>query len=271
MAQGTGSLDDAGIDARREAARAIVADAASLALAFWRDLGSLTVTRKGLQDVVSEADVRVEEHIRAALAEAFPEDSFLGEETGHDALDEAAAVWVVDPIDGTQPFLLGLPTWGVSVALVSGGVIVLGFLACPAAGETYEARLGAGATLNGAPIRVREATSLEDGLTTLGYSRRTTPQDASAMLLALLEGGGMFHRCGSGAVGLAYVAAGRMIGYVEEHINSWDCLAAILLVTEAGGRASDFLGRNGLTGGGPLVAGSPGVYDALLALLPRGA
>lgn len=264
-------LDDAAIDIRREAAREVVAEAAAIALRYWHDLGSLTVTSKGVQDVVSEADVRVEERIRAGLSAAFPTDAFLGEETGADGIDRAEATWVVDPIDGTQPFLLGLPTWGVSVALVTGGEIALGFLACPAAGETYEARLGAGATLNDAPIRVRAATSLEDGLTTLGYSRRTSPQDASAMLLALLESGGMFHRTGSGAVGLAYVAAGRTIGYVEEHINSWDCLAAILLVTEAGGRASDYLGRNGLLGGGPLVAGSPGVYDALLALMPRGA
>lgn len=264
-------LDDAAIDARQLVARDVVKRAGELALGYWRDLGSLEIQNKGLQDVVSQADVRTEELIRADLAAAFPHDAFLGEETGADGLDGADAIWVVDPIDGTQPFVLGLPTWCVSVALVTGGEIVLGFLTCPALDESFEARLGVGATLNGAPLRVREASTLADGLTTLGYSRRTSPQDAAAMLLALLEQGGMFHRNGSGAIGLASVAAGRMIGYVEEHINSWDCLAAILLVTEAGGRVSDYLGRNGLLDGGPIVAGSPGVFDALVGIMPRGA
>ena len=78
----------------------------------------------------------------------------------------------------------------------------------------------------------------------------------------------MFHRCGSGALTLAYVATGQLIGYVEMHINAWDCLAAILLVEEAGGRVSPFLADYGVTGGGRIVAGGPGVYDALVELLP---
>ena len=78
----------------------------------------------------------------------------------------------------------------------------------------------------------------------------------------------MFHRCGSGALTLAYVATGQLIGYVEMHINAWDCLAAILLVEEAGGRVSPFLADCGVTGGGRIVAGGPGVYDALVELLP---
>ena len=79
---------------------------------------------------------------------------------------------------------------------------------------------------------------------------------------------GMYHRTGSGALTLAYLAAGQLIGYVEMHINAWDCLAANLLVEEAGGVVDDFLALHGVTGGGRLVAGSPGVYAQLQALMP---
>jgi myo-inositol-1(or 4)-monophosphatase len=78
----------------------------------------------------------------------------------------------------------------------------------------------------------------------------------------------MFHRTGSGALSLSYLAAGRTIGYLEMHINAWDCLAAVLLVEEAGGRVSPFLAENGVAGGGPLVAGSADVYEQLQGLLP---
>lgn len=261
-------LTESEIDERRIIARDIVARAADLALDYWSDLSKLEVKSKGLQDVVSQADVRTEELIRGDLAAAFPQDAFLGEETGADSLDSADAIWVVDPIDGTQPFLLGFTTWGVSVALVTGGEIVLGFLACPAAGEFFEAQRGHGATLNGRSIHVLPVTSLTEGLTTVGGSMRTSPKDLAGMVERLMTEGGMFHRNGSGAIGLANVAAGRMIGYIEQHINSWDCLAALLMIEEAGGRVSDFIGDNGLVGGGPLIAGSPGVYDALAAIMP---
>lgn len=261
-------LTEAEINDRCIVARDIVGRAADLALHYWNDLGSLEIRNKGVQDVVSQADVRTEELIRADLAAAFPTDAFLGEETGAEALDTSDAIWVVDPIDGTQPFLLGLPTWGVSVALVTDGQVVLGFLACPAAGEFFEARRGTGATMNDRPIHVLNASLLSDGLTTVGCSMRTSPADVAGMMERLLTNGGMFHRSGSGAIGLAYVAAGRMIGYIEQHINSWDCLAALLLIEEAGGRVSDFIGENGLVGGGPLIAGAPGVYEALQELMP---
>ena len=78
----------------------------------------------------------------------------------------------------------------------------------------------------------------------------------------------MYQRTGSGALNLAYVAAGKHIGYVETHIHAWDCLAAVCLIGEAGGRVSDFVTEFGVQGAGPLVAGSPGVFDQLMQLMP---
>jgi myo-inositol-1(or 4)-monophosphatase len=255
------TLSGAAIDERFGFALDLIKEAGALALSYYRDLGPLDIHMKGPQDHFSEADVLTERLIRDALARRFPGDGFVGEESafGEESsgspMGAGDPVWVVDPIDGTQPFLLELPTWCVSIF-------------SPATDELFAARRGAGATLNTRPARVREAHALTDGLTTVGCSPRTQPADLGVIMERLLAGGGMFHRTGSGAISLCYVAAGRMIGYLEMHINSWDCLAAILIIEEAGGRVSPFLAVNGVSGGGPIVAASPGVYDQVAALLP---
>ena len=84
----------------------------------------------------------------------------------------------------------------------------------------------------------------------------------------LLKGGGMFNRNGSGALSLCYVACGRLIGYVEMHINSWDCLAALLMITEAGGQINDFLEGDSLHEGNHVLAAGPDLYPQIAALLP---
>jgi myo-inositol-1(or 4)-monophosphatase len=88
------------------------------------------------------------------------------------------------------------------------------------------------------------------------------------MLEGLTSQGGVIRSIGSGALMLLWVATGQCLGYLELYINAWDCLAAICIVNEAGGRTNDFLGENGPSGGGPIVAGAPGVFDELALLLP---
>lgn len=254
--------------AHLDAAIAAAREAGAVALAHYRNLGALTVESKGVQDHVSEADRETERVIKARLTAAFPDDAFVGEETGADGIDGARGTWVVDPIDGTQPFLLGLPTWCVSIAYVADDDMQVGVIYNPVTDDLYAAQRGGGATLNGRPMRVREVTSLSEGLTGMGCSARTTPAQIGHIAAGLRAADGMYHRCGSGALTLAYVAAGHLIGYLEMHINAWDCLAALLLVEEAGGRAVPFLADHGVTGGGRIVAAAPGVYDELASLLP---
>lgn len=259
---------EAGIATRYDAAVSVVREAGAVALRHYRNLGALTIESKGVQDPVSEADRETEHVIKAALTAQFPDDAFVGEETGADRVDPTRGTWVVDPIDGTQPFLLGLPTWCVSIAYVADGDIQIGVIYNPVTDDLYAARRGAGATLNGQPMQVSAARRINEGLTGMGCSNRTTPHAIGQIAERLRAGGGMYHRIGSGALTLAYVATGQLIGYVEMHINAWDCLAAILLVEEAGGRVSPFLADYGVTGGGPIIAGAPAVYEELTALLP---
>ena len=134
--------------------------------------------------------------------------------------------------------------------------------------EFFAAQKGKGATLNGKVIRARDAKTLNDGIVSVGYSNRTTPKQLMHMMFGLLENCGMYHRNGSGALGVCYVASGSLIGYIEYHINSWDCLAALLIVKEAGGVINDFIKENGLHRGGRIIAASPALYDQLESFLP---
>lgn len=255
------------MDERYEFGLALVAEAGAHALAYFHDLESLEVTAKGPQDLVSQADRETEELIRTAIAARFPQDTFVGEESGVTP-GAGGGTWVVDPIDGTTPFLLGMPGWCVSIAYVQNDLVQFGIILAPATDDLYVARRGAGATHNGRPLHVARATSLADGSTGIGASSKTTVDEVVFMVGNLTRQGGMFYRVGSGALTLCYVAAGQLLGYVEPIINAWDCLAALCIIEEAGGRISPFLQEFGPAGSGRIVAGTPGVYEALEALLP---
>jgi myo-inositol-1(or 4)-monophosphatase len=251
---------------RFDFATTLIREAGALAAGYFADIASLTVKSKGPQDLVSEADHNTEVLIRDNLKQAFPEDGFLGEETGPTEVATATGIWVVDPIDGTQPFLSGLADWCVSIAFIVGRTMEIGLVFNPVSGELFAARRGHGATLNGRPIHVAAADSFGDGIVSVGYSLRTKADDVIALFGRLLHAGGMYQRNGSGALSLCYVAAGRLIGYVEMHINSWDCLAALLIIEEAGGQINDFLAGDALHKGNRVVAGPKALYPALVGL-----
>lgn len=256
-----------GLAERHAAAEAIARAAGAYVLDRFRNRGQVSVGRKGPHDEVSDADRAAEALIRGRIAEAFPDDRVLGEEAGFGGgEDDAVAdgwLWVVDPIDGTACFVAGVPVWCVSIAVMHDGRPVIGVVEDPNAGETFSARSGGPATCNGVTIRASDATDLGAGSVGVGYSTRVKPKDTLEPLTRLLEAGGMFQRNGSGALMVCYVAAGRLIGYFEPHINAWDCLAGLVLVERAGGWQSDFLADGGLARGNRLLVGAPGVAAEL--------
>ena len=251
---------------RYDVAHALILEAGHLAQGYFRNLDALTVKSKGLQDVVSEADLNTELLIKGRLAQRFPEDAFLGEETGVTAFAPGQGIWVVDPIDGTQPFISGMSNWCVSIAFVCEGSLQFGLVYCPERNELFSGGKGIPATLNGLPVPRHPGKSLREGITGMGYSTRIKPEDFLRPFEGLLRAGGMFYRDGSGAMNLCYVACGRLLGYFEPHINSWDCLGAIAVIEAAGLRVNDFLAGDGLTKGNPIVAGVPEVYEDLLRI-----
>ena len=249
----------ASLDQRESFCQRIVRSAGEIALAGFK--GRDTVFRlKGPQDFLTETDGAVESHLRAAVARAFPTDAFLGEEGGGDPGNN---VWVVDPIDGTANFARGIPHYCISIAFVSGQEIELGAIYNPSLDELYFARRGRGATLNGKPITVATTSSFDAACVEFGWSPREPNSAYIAGFAALLELGANVRRAASGALGLAFVADGRSDAYAELHMNSWDCLAGLLLVREAGGRVGRFLRDGALVQGGPVIAAAPGIANAM--------
>lgn len=257
------SLD---LDSRYTLARRIAREAGDRALQMFRNRAALEVEYKGLQDVVSVADREVEGIVRTYVSEAFPDDAFLGEESAaeaSDTLQRERVVWVVDPIDGTSCFLNGMYAWCVSIGILVDGEPAIGVVFDPNSGELFHAARGRGAFVDDQPLHASSAPTFRDGVLGVGFSHRVKPSAFVPFLDRLLGEGGMFVRNGSGALMIAYVAAGRLIGYYEPHINAWDCLAGIVLVREAGGVVNDFLKGDGLTSGNVIIAAGPALYPLL--------
>ncbi len=256
---------DNDLEARRDFACDIAKSAGDLGLRFFRELDKLTVESKGHQDVVSEADREVELLVRREILERFPEDGIVGEEHAPTP-GTSGFVWVIDPIDGTANFVSGIPAWCVAIACAKDGVAVVGVIHEPSTGETFAAHKGGGAFLNGKPIRASSATSLSQGAVGTGVSNRREMRIIIDVIGRLFEQGGMFYRNASGALMLAYVAAGRLLGYVEEHMNAWDCVAGMLLIEEAGGKVVAPDPATVLSEGTVVVAAGPHLFDQVHGL-----
>jgi len=254
---------------RHALALILAREAGELALAHFNARDALVVeTKADPQDVVSRADREVEDHIRARLAGAFPQDAILGEEGGGAAGD--GFTWVIDPIDGTMPFLSGLPHWCVAIAVVDTRGTVLAVTHAPVSGETWDALQGGGARLNGATLRVDPDQGLHGRMTALGASHRTSAVHVAQVVQGLMEAGGIFYRNGSGALMLASVAAGRLAAYYEPHMNAWDCLGGMLMVAEAGGMVAAVDLPEMLANGAPVLVAAPLAFKPLSDIVAAG-
>ncbi|TGP24380.1 MULTISPECIES: inositol monophosphatase family protein [unclassified Mesorhizobium] len=253
------------LDQRMHFAIGLARRAGELGLKYFRDLDNLTIESKGRQDLVSDGDREVEMFIRAAITETYPADGIVGEEhapvtgrTGH--------VWVIDPIDGTANFVRGIPAWCVVIACARDGETVVGVIHEPSTGETFHGRLGGGAFVNGRPIEASGAAALSEGSVGTGLSNRASTEHVAALISMIMAEGGVFYRNASGALMLAYAAAGRLLGYVEEHMNAWDCLAGMLLVEEAGGTVLKPDPKAVLSNGTQVIAGGKLIFPKLRTL-----
>ncbi len=252
---------------RAQFAGALARDAGALARRYFLGELAFTAEAKGeRQDWVSVADHAVEQHIRDALAQRFPQDSMLGEEGGGAVADR---LWVVDPIDGTLNFVHGMRYWCVSIAYVEHGVRRAAAIYDPSQDELFTAAAGTGAACNGAPMHVSACRSLDRALISQGYVHRHDLDQHLAMRRALLSAGAAVKDPGAGALMLAHVAAGRFDAFYEPHMHPWDALAGLLLIEEAGGRVAAYPGPDGLVAGGSVLGATPGIYGQIAALVQR--
>ena len=205
--------------------------------------GTHTTTEfKGRNDPVTEVDRAAEQAILAQLSAHRPEDAVMGEEgtsrPGNDRL------WLIDPLDGTVNFVHGLAQVSVSIALYEEDRPLVGVVFDPIHDEMFAAAAGRGATLNGSPIRVSETSDLDRALLVTGfpYDHHEHGDAYVATLAAMLRSVNGIRRLGSAALDLCYVAAGRLDASWEYNLKPWDIAAGLVIVEEAGGRATDPFG-----------------------------
>jgi myo-inositol-1(or 4)-monophosphatase len=250
------------LTARLEAGIAMVREAGQLARQAFAAMTPEQIGYKGPQDFLTATDLAVERLLRESIARQFPDDALLGEEQGGRIGDHT---WVMDPIDGTANFARGIPHFCVVLAFVSQRQTQFGIIYDPIHDELFVARQGQGATRNGVPIRVASTADFSVANLELGWNaRRPTPLYLQT-LTELLALGSNVRRSACGALALAYVACGRTDGYIELHMNPWDCLAGLLLVREAGGIANEFTTEADWQLGGPVLAAVPPFVAAMAA------
>ena len=246
---------------RLEFAQTLARDAGRLAHSAF---GASATSMKGRHDVVTAMDRDVEQFIRKAIVARYPNDAIIGEEEGGAGGER---VWLIDPIDGTANYARGIPHYCVSIGYLERLVPVVGVIYDPSHDWLYSAARGEGAARNGERLAVSPQGDLGAATVECGWSTRRTTDDYLALVARVMRAGCAMRRVGSGALGLADVAAGRSEAYCEMHINAWDCAAGILLVREAGGHTNDFFGGDGLASGNPIVATNDALCAKLAALI----
>ena len=217
---------------------------AEVAMSYYRKDPSAERKRDGTW--VTEADRAAEKAIRRRVAELRPDDDVLGEEEGLASVGGGSTrgrTWVIDPIDGTNNYIAGIPIWATLVGLRIGDDAVVGVAHAPALGETYDGALGAGARLNGIPIAVDPIESLEDATIVHASLRSFEEERFSALLKALAHRAARTRGFGD-FWGHVLVARGAAHVMVEPRLAPWDVIPLVPIVAEAGGRITHLDGSD---------------------------
>lgn len=232
---------------------------------------TLEVRHKGDVDLVTDADQAAEGAIVAVIRRHFPDHDILAEE--QDWGRQASAYrWIIDPLDGTTNFAHGYPWFAVSVALEVSGVVEAGVVHAPVPNTVFSAQRGGGAWRDGARLQVSATGELDQALLATGfpYDRKTSPANNYDYFLEFQQRAQACRRAGAASLDLAYTAAGAFDGYWEMKLKPWDVAAGALLVTEAGGRISDFSGQSWDVYGVECLASNSRIHEQMSLVLRTG-
>ncbi len=224
----------------------VIVEAGLLALQYQSWIDTIQITEKGARDLVTEADIAVENHIRKRLAAATPDFGFLGEES-QETLGEISR-WIVDPIDGTHSFIHRQYFWSISIALETEGEIMMGAVYAPSLKDLYVAEKGEGALKNGQKIHASNTTNLAKAMVGTGFAclRANLKENNLARFCRIALRTMDQRRLGSAALDCCLVGDGQMDAFWEQHLNIFDVAAGALIAAEAGATVTDFSGRPGL-------------------------
>ena len=232
--------------------------------------GELQIDKKGAIDLVTRVDLEVERMCRDTIAQRFPDHGMLAEELENETASPATRHrWVFDPVDGTVNYVHGLPIFCACLALEVDGRPEVAAVFDPTRGELFTAERGAGAWLNGRPLRVSGAGTVLDAMLCTGfpYDVHETVDEVVGLFGAFVARARAVRRLGSAALDLCYVAAGRFDGFWEQRLHPWDLSAGSLVVEAAGGRVSRFDGTPFDTRCGQIVASNGRIHDEMLGVI----
>lgn len=228
---------------------------------------------KGDVNLVTDADLESEAAVIETISKAFPDHAILSEEN-KDSHGESmeGPVWIIDPLDGTTNFSHGVPFFSTSIAFRENAQTKVGLIYQPILQELFVAHLGGGATLNGKKISVSKGDTLSRSLLASGfpYDRRDSTRNNLSEFCTLEMNSQDVRRPGAATLDLAYVACGRFDGYWEPKLSAWDVAAGMLLVTEAGGKITDYNGNPVINlWNGEMVASNGIIHDSMIQLLQK--
>jgi myo-inositol-1(or 4)-monophosphatase len=231
----------------------------------------LSVRSKDVRtNLVTEADTQSEALIRRIIAQAFPDDAVLGEESGATG-DDRAGRWIVDPLDGTTNFAHGYRCFCVSIAYEREGALDVACVFDPMAGELFKAERGGGATCNDLRIQVSDCEDIGAAMLVTGFPAHRVDNPLSNLypLADFLNLTRAIRRDGSAALDLCNVACGRFDGFWEPGLHAWDIAAGALIVTEAGGQVSGYRGEALRLDGGRLLATNGLIQAAMIDVVAK--
>jgi myo-inositol-1(or 4)-monophosphatase len=234
----------------------------------FQKLQNADIEHKGKNDFVTRVDKEAEAIIVKVIAGHFPGHQILGEEGGLSA-QKGEFLWVIDPLDGTTNFIQGIAHFSVSLALLEKGSVVFGLIYDPILSECFHAASGQGAFMNDTPILVSKTEQMSSAFGATGFPFKAphllTPYaHVFKILMAQCQD---LRRCGSAALDLAYVACGRYDFFWESHLLPWDFMAGKLIVEEAGGLTSDFVGKELPVQTSSVLAANRHLYARLINLI----
>ena len=241
--------------------------AGSICLKHQDSLDSADIELKSPKDLVTVVDREVENYLVEQILEKYPDHDIIREE-GEDILNGGKHCWIIDPVDGTTSYVHGQPYYSISIALQEEGEIVAGAVYAPALAQLFYAAGGTGAFLNDEPIAVSGCSRLSSSVLATGFACLRSGHENNNLkyfnrLMPLIRD---VRRCGSAALDMAYVAAGKYDGFWELNLNLYDISAGVILVKEAGGAVCDFQGGHQFPEKG-IVATNGRITKELLSFL----
>lgn len=228
------------------------------------------IQHKAEIDLVTETDLMLEKFLQKEILKLYPEHHFLIEESD-DQLKSVDHLWIIDPLDGTTNFAHRFPFFAISIAYERSGEIILGLVYVPKMQELFWAEKGKGAFLNGEKIKCSSTTQISNALIATGfpYDRWHKGDFYLQEFAAFMKRTQGVRRAGAAAVDLCYTACGRLDGFFEHKLKPWDTAAGCLIVSEAGGRISDYQGNDRHYTADTIIASNGSIHAKMIEILAQ--